>query len=211
MHIPDGFLDAKTWGTLAVVSGGSLGFAISKVKKEINEKKLPLMGVIAAFIFAAQMLNFPISGGTSGHFLGGLFAAIILGPASGLLIMSLVLLVQCFIFQDGGVTALGANIFNMGIITSVFGYYLYKWLNRIIKKNYSPITVFIASWTTVVVASVICSFELAISGTIPLKVVLPVMTGFHMLIGIGEGLITVFIMEILRKAKPEILFGFNGD
>lgn len=211
MHIPDGFLDTKTWATLALVSGVSLGFAINKVKKDLNEKKLPLMGVIAAFIFAAQMLNFPISGGTSGHFVGGVFAAIILGPASGLLIMSLVLLVQCFIFQDGGVTALGANIFNMGIITSVFGYYLYKWMNKILKKDYSAISVFLASWVSIVLAAVICSFELAISGTTPLKVVLPVMGGFHMLIGIGEGLITVFVMEIIRKAKPEILFHLKGE
>ena len=211
MHIPDGFLDAKTWATLAIVSGGSLCFAINKVKKEITEKKIPLMGVIAAFIFAAQMLNFPISGGTSGHFVGGVFAAIILGPASGLLIMSLVLLIQCFIFQDGGVTALGANIFNMGIITSVFGYYLYKWINKIMKKDYSSISVFLASWISIVLAAVICSFELAISGTVALKVVLPVMAGFHILIGIGEGLITVFVMEIIRKAKPEILFNPKGE
>lgn len=206
MHIPDGFLDTKTWVTLGIVSGGVVGLAIKKISKKIGEKHVPLMGMVAAFIFAAQMLNFPVAGGTSGHFVGGVLAAILLGPLSGILIMTIVLMVQCLVFQDGGLTALGANVFNMGLIGAVAGYYLYFGLSKIITgKRGIFISAFIASWISIVLAASVCAIELAVSGTVPLGVALPVMAGVHALIGIGEGLITVVVLGFVFKLRPDLL------
>lgn len=202
MHIPDGFLDLKTWTGLAIISGVFLGLAIKKTNKKLGEKQVPLLGVTAAFIFAAQMLNFPVAGGTSGHFMGGLLAGILLGPFSGLLVMSTVLILQCLIFQDGGLTALGANIFNMGIIGSFFAYYLWMLLSKILDKS---VGVFISAWLAIVLAASFCALELAISGTAPLKIVLPAMVGIHTLIGFGEGIITVGVLSFVTKARPDLL------
>lgn len=209
MHIPDGFLDTKTWATLNGVSLSAISIAVYKTKKIIGEKQVPLMGVMAAFIFAAQMLNFPVAGGTSGHFMGGVLASIMLGPLTGILIMTTVLVVQCLIFQDGGLTVLGANIFNMGIIGSLAGYYIYNLLNKLIKKFESPqgvnlVNAFIASWLSIVLASIVCSIELAISKTVPLNIVLPAMAGVHALIGIGEGLITALVLGFILKTRPDL-------
>ena len=128
MHIPDGFLAPSVWGTLDIVSGSFLVVALRRVGRQVEEKTIPLMGVLSAFVFAAQMINLPIAGGTSAHFLGAALLGILLGPWSGLTIMTVVLVVQCFLFQDGGVAALGANIFDMGVIGSLGSYYLYQGL-----------------------------------------------------------------------------------
>lgn len=201
MHIPDGFLNTKTWVTLAVVSGFSAGIAMKFASKRMGEKQVPLTGIMAAFIFAAQMINFPVAGGTSGHFMGGVLASILLGPATGLLVMCCVLVIQCFVFQDGGLTALGANIFNMGVIGAIFGYYIYIVLRRLNKT----IAVFTASLISIVAAAVCCAVELAVSGTVPLKAALPAMAGVHVLIGIGEGLITVAVLGLIAKVRPDLL------
>ncbi len=207
MHIPDGFLDTKTWVTLWGVSGATLGYAIKKAEKEMDEKKIPLLGVSAAFVFAAQMLNFPVMGGTSGHFVGGVLVSILLGPWAGLLVMTTVLGVQCFLFQDGGLTALGANIFNMGIIGSVGGYYIYKFLCKTIgsKTNNIIIPAFLASWIATVLAASFCAVELSISGTVPVSLSLPAMAGVHALIGIGEGIITSLVLAFIAKVRIDIL------
>mgnify|MGYP001606507574 CR=1 FL=1 len=134
MHIPDGFLNTKPFLALYGISFLAIGISVKKTNRKHGEKNVPLMGVMSAFIFAAQLLDFPIAGGTSGHFMGGVLTAILLGPWTGLLIMTAILIVQCIIFQDGGLTALGANIFNMGIIGSVFGYYIYLPITKIIKN-----------------------------------------------------------------------------
>jgi len=205
MHIPDGFLDAKTWITLNVVSAGVLGYAIRNVSKKIGEKHIPLIGVMSAFIFACQMLNFPVAGGTSGHFMGGALSAILLGPFAGLLVMSTVLIVQCLIFQDGGLTALGANIFNMGIIGTIFSYWFYVLIRKIFGQKSFVVSVFIVSWFAIVVSASFCALELAISGTVPLKVALPAMAGVHSLIGIGEGIITVLTLSFINKIRPDLM------
>ena len=124
MHIPDGFLDTKTWIGMGCISTVFIGVAVRQANKKISEKHIPLLGVMAAFVFAAQMFNFPVGGGTSGHFMGTTLIAILLGPWASVLIMTTVLTVQCLIFQDGGLTALGANIFNMGVVGGFFGYYI---------------------------------------------------------------------------------------
>jgi len=212
MHIPDGFLDLKTWGTLWAVSGATVGYALKKIKKETDERKIPLMGVTAAFIFASQMLNFPVAGGTSGHFVGGVLAAILLGPWAGLLVMVSVLTVQCFIFGDGGLTALGANIFNMGIIGSVVGYYLYKFLEKIMRGKQKELFIpaFIASWIATVLAASFCALELSISGIVPLSLSLPAMAGVHALIGIGEGVITLLVLTFIKRVRVDLLTPERG-
>jgi cobalt/nickel transport system permease protein len=205
MHIPDGFLDNKTWATLGVVSVGAVGFAIKKVSKRATEKHIPMMGVLSAFVFASQMLNFPIGGGTSGHFMGSVLVAILLGPASGVLIMTTILIIQSLIFQDGGVLALGANIFNMGVVGCIVGYYICRSINKIIGERGKFISIFIASWVSIILSATACALELAFSGTVPLKVVLPLMAGVHALIGIGEGVITVSVIYFIFKLRPDLL------
>jgi len=205
MHIPDGFLDAKTWVSLGVVSAAAVGWALKRSGEEMDEQSVPLMGVTAAFIFAAQLVNFPIVGGTSGHFLGGALAAILLGPSTGLLIMTTILIVQALLFGDGGLTALGANVFNMGIIGSVGGYFLYRIARRLSGEGRATAPAFIAGWLSVVLAATACALELAISGTAPLPLVLPAMAGFHALIGIGEGLITVAALTLIAQVRPDLL------
>ncbi len=206
MHIPDGFLDTKTWVVLDIVSAGFLGTSILKVKNYLDERKVPLMGVMAAFIFAAQMLNFPVGGGTSGHFMGGVIASILLGPWGGCLVMSSVLIVQCFLFQDGGLTVLGANIFNMGVLGSIGGYYIYLALSKTIKGRKGILTgAFLASWCSIMVASGACALELALSGKVSLIVVLPAMLIVHAFIGAGEAIITVSALSFLLKIRADLL------
>jgi cobalt/nickel transport system permease protein len=205
MHIPDGFLSPATVATTYVVSVGGIGAAVRIANKKLGEKHIPLMGVLAAFIFAAQMLNFPVVGGTSGHIIGAALVAILLGPWSAVIIMSSVLMAQSLIFQDGGLLALGANIFNMGVIGGFGAYNIYRLFNLLLGERGRYISGFIAAWGSVVLASAACAFELAISGTSPLGTVLPAMTGIHVLIGIGEGLITVAVLKVLATSRVDLL------
>jgi cobalt/nickel transport system permease protein len=207
MHIPDGFLNTATLATTAVVSAGGIGGAVRMVGKKLGEKQIPLMGILAAFIFAAQMLNFPIAAGTSGHVIGAALAAILLGPWAAVLIMSCVLIAQSLIFQDGGLLALGANIFNMGIIASFSAYYVYKlvtWLTGVNRKG-TLVGAFLAAWVSVFLASICCALELALSGSSPLRVVLPAMAGVHALIGIGEGVITGAVLVLVMATRADLL------
>lgn len=183
----------------------SLGYALKKTKKILKEKMIPLMGVMAAFIFAAQMLNFPVLGGTSGHLLGGVLASVTLGPYAGCIVLSLVLIVQCLIFQDGGPTALGANILNMAVVGTIVSYYLYVLFKIIFKKN-TLLSVFMASWFSVFLASTFCALELAISGTSPLRIVLPAMVFVHIFIGIGEAVITTLVLSFILKVRPDLIY-----
>lgn len=212
MHIPDGFVDLKTAISTGVVSAGGLAVAIYKVKSYFKAKVIALMGVISALIFALQMINFTIPGGTSGHLLGGALAAIVLGPHAGAIVVAVVLIVQAFIFMDGGVVALGANIFNMAII-GVYGSYLIYWL--ICKISKSKIAFFtsvaVASWLSVVIASLFAALELGISGTYALGVTLKAMTGVHAVIGIGEAIITVAVVAFISKIRPDLILTREGD
>jgi len=207
MHIPDGFISAPVATAGCVVAVGCIAYAVKATNKKVGEKQIPLMGVLAAFIFAAQMLNFPIAGGTSGHFLGAALAAILLGPWAGLLIMTCVLAVQCLIFQDGGLFALGANIFNMGIIAGFISSYVYRGGTFLFgrHKKRKLLSGGVAAWLSVVIASVACAFELAISGTVPLGVALPAMAGVHALIGIGEGAITAAVLSLIMATRADLL------
>ncbi|MBU4314400.1 MAG: energy-coupling factor ABC transporter permease [Actinobacteria bacterium] len=206
MHIPDGFIDLKTAVSTAVVSAGGLAVAIYKVKSYFKAKVIALMGIISALIFALQMLNFTIPGGTSGHLLGGALAAIVLGPNAGAIVIAVVLIVQAFVFMDGGVVALGANIFNMAIV-GVYGSYLIYWLIGKISKKRTIflISVAVASWLSVVIASFFAALELGISGTYALGITLKAMVGVHMIIGIGEAVITVAIIAFINKIRPDLI------
>jgi len=207
MHIPDGFLNVGTAAATGVISAGGIANAVRVTGKQLKEKQVPIMGALAAFIFAAQMLNFPIAGDTSGYFMGAALAAIILGPWAGLLIMSCVLIAQCLIFQDGGLVALGANIFNMGVVGCFASYYVYKLVLTIIPKasNNKLVGGFIGSWVAIVLASSACAVELAVSGASPIGVVFPAMAGVHALIGIVEGLITVAVLGAIKATRADLL------
>jgi cobalt/nickel transport system permease protein len=207
MHIPDGFLSAAAVGTTYVVSAGGLANAVRIANKKLGERHIPMMGILAAFIFAAQMLNFPVVGGTSGHVIGAALVAILLGPWAAVIIMSAVLIAQSLIFQDGGLLALGANIFNMGIIAGFGAYYLYRLTGSLLGDNRRAKMAagFIAAWGSVFLASIACALELALSGTSPLAVVLPAMAGVHAFIGIGEGMITVAVLSLVMATRADLL------
>ncbi|MDD5292315.1 MAG: energy-coupling factor ABC transporter permease [Candidatus Omnitrophica bacterium] len=212
MHIPDGFLSTNTWVATWVFSAGGLGFCIKKTKEILKDKMVPLMGVMSAFIFAAQMLNFPVIGGTSGHLLGGVLAAALLGPWAGAIVIACVLAVQCLIFQDGGLTALGANIFNMSIIGTIGGYFVYRLIAKAVGGDKGVMAgVAIAAWLSVVIASSACAIELALSGTSPLQVALPAMAGVHALIGIGEAIISCLVIGFVIKARPDLVYNYEEE
>ncbi|MFN2282153.1 MAG: energy-coupling factor ABC transporter permease, partial [Anaerolineales bacterium] len=204
MHIPDGFLTIVVSLIFWVVTIVMVGLAVSKTNRTLGEKQIPLMGVMAAFIFAAQMLNFPVAGGTSGHFLGGALAAIVLGPWAGILVMTAVVGVQALLFQDGGLLVMGANIFNMGILTAVIGFGLY----RLVAGQKRPVRLAVAgvgAWVATMTAALMTSLELWLSGTSRLEIVLPAMLGVHALIGIGEGLITVAALAYIEQTRPDLV------
>lgn len=207
MHIPDGFLSAAAVGTTYVISAGGVANAVRVARGKIGEKHIPMMGILAAFVFTAQMLNFPVAGGTSGHIIGAALVAILLGPWAAVIIMSVVLIAQSFIFQDGGLLALGANILNMGIIASFGAYYLYRLINSLLGNNRRGTLVagFIAAWGSVLLASIACAIELALSGVSPMAVVLPAMGGVYALIGIGEGFITIAVLRMVMSTRADLL------
>ena len=204
MHIPDGFLSLVMSLIFWAITIVTVGIAISKTNKSLGEKQVPLMGVMAAFIFAAQMLNFPVAGGTSGHFLGGALAAIVLGPWAGILVMTAVIAVQGLLFQDGGLLVMGANIFNMGLLTAMIGFGLYRSvIGR--SKGVRLSVAGVAAWLATVTASLVASIQLWLSGTSRLEIVLPAMVGVHVLIGIGEALITVAALAFIEQTRPDLL------
>lgn len=205
LHIPDGFLSVPVAILAWIITIAFMVVAIRRASREFDERMVPLMGVLAAFIFAAQAFNFPVAGGTSGHFLGGALAAILLGPWPALLVMAAVIGLQGLIFQDGGLLAMGANIFVMGIVTVWTGYFIYRGVQRFHRAGGA----FAAGWFSVVVAAVVTAFLLALSGTASLGVVLTAMAGVHVLIGIGEGVITAGAVALVHSALPG-MFGQQG-
>jgi len=206
MHIPDGFLDAKTIIATGAFSTAGLGTALRQAGKHLQSRRIPLIGLTAAFIFVAQMVNFPIASGTSGHLIGATLAAVLLGPSAAVIVMSSVLIVQSFIFADGGVLALGANIFNMALVAPLCSYGIY-WLLRLVLRDERGqlIAVSFAAWCATVIASVFCAGELAWSGTVAWGTVFPAMAGVHMLIGLGEAAVTMLVVAAIAGTRPELL------
>ncbi len=207
MHIPDGFLSAPVaivgWLLLIIL----IGFALRQTRDQLGERQIPLMGILAAFVFAAQMINFPVAGGTSGHLLGGMLTAALLGPWAAMLVMTSVVAVQALLFQDGGLLALGFNAFNMGIVSAFIGYAVYVWVRKALGEARAGQLVGAAAgaWLGVVVASIATALELAVSGTSPLEVVFPAMIGVHVLIGVGEALITIGALAFIQQTRPDLI------
>jgi cobalt/nickel transport system permease protein len=238
MHIPDGYLDPTEIVLFAAVSAVFVAVAIYQMKRRFSSKAIPIFAVLTASVFAFQMLNFPIVGGTSGHLVGSTLISIILGPFGGIISLVLILVTQAFVFADGGVTALGANIFNMGIVGSFVGYYFYLGIRRLLKNRETiwqiRIAAGVASWCSVVIAAFVCGLELGYSTNFPygaeinaqlpyelilygpsafwallfphgLGVTVTAMVGWHMIIGVGEGIITVAILEYVQRVRPDLL------
>jgi cobalt/nickel transport system permease protein len=206
MHIPDGFLDSKTAAATGALAAAGLAVALRHARLHLPPRRVPLLGLAAAFVFAAQMINFPVAGGTSGHLIGAVLAATLLGPSAAVIVISAVLIVQCLMFADGGISALGANILNMGLIGGVGGWAIYHVISGLIKGLFGRVlAAAFAAWCSTVLASVACAGELATSHTAGWSVVLPAMAGLHVLIGIGEGLITALVLVAIARARPELL------
>ncbi len=211
MHIPDGFLSSLVSAVFWVVSVVVVGYALRRVDRDLGERQVPMMGVLAAAIFAGQMLNFSISGGTSGHLLGATLATILLGPWAAIIVLTSVICIQALIFQDGGLLALGANLFNMAVVGVTVSYFVYASIRKLARGK--PWSVFIggaaAAWLSLVTAALTAALELALSGTSPANISIPAMGGIHMLIGIGEGLITVGALMFLYAARRDLFR--NGE
>ncbi|MBU4294013.1 MAG: energy-coupling factor ABC transporter permease [Actinobacteria bacterium] len=206
MHIPDGFVDLKTAITTGVISAGGVAASIYKIKKIFKARVIVLMGMMAALIFALQMINFTIPGGTSGHLLGGALVVITLGPYAGVLVLTVVLIVQALVFMDGGVIAIGANVFNMAICGALSAFLIYMLLKRISKsKAMFYVAIAVASWFSVVFASFFAALELGVSGTYAMGVTLKAMILVHMVIGVGEALITTAIIAFIDRVRPDLI------
>lgn len=203
MHIPDGFLSVLVSIICWAITVGILALAVSRANKTFNERQIPLMGVMAAFIFAAQMINFPVAGGTSGHLLGGALAAILLGPWAGMLVMTAVIGVQGLLFQDGGLLAMGANLLNMGLLAVTVAYGLYRTvLNR--SRSLKLFVAGIAAWLSVMTGALATALQIWLSGNAKLEIILPAMLGIHALIGFGEALITIAALSFIFKVRPDL-------
>ena len=209
MHIPDGYVSGPINLAGGVAAATAVGLSAWRASRKVQEQPhtVPLLATTGAFVFAAQMLNFPIGVGTSGHFLGAAAVAALLGPWNACLVMTLVLTIQSLGFNDGGLTALGSNIFNMGVVGGMGGYLVLRGVRAVLPHGRAGflMAAAVASWASVLMASGACALELAVSGTSPLGVVLPAMLAMHAVIGIGEGLITVAVLSAVIAARPDVV------
>ncbi|MFJ8790052.1 energy-coupling factor ABC transporter permease [Streptomyces sp. NPDC102462] len=214
MHVPDGFIDAPTSAVTGVVAAGAIAVSLRGARRELDEKTAPLAGLVAAFIFAVQMLNFPVAAGTSGHLLGGALAAILVGPYTGVLCVSVVLLMQGILFADGGLTALGVNITDMAIVTTVVAYAVFRGLLAVLPGGRRSVTVasFVAALVSVPAAAFAFTLIYAIGGTtdVALGKVATAMIGVHVLIGIGEAVITALTVGAVIAVRPDLVHGARG-
>ena len=211
MHVPDGFLDAPTSVAAGVVAAAGVAVALRGARRELDDRTAPLAGLVATFIFAVQMLNFPVAGGTSGHLLGGALAAVLVGPATGVLCVSVVLLVQALLFADGGITALGTNIVLMAIVTVVVGWVVFRGLQTVLPKRASMVApaAAVAALVSVPAASLafVMLYEIGGAVDIPLPTLVAAMVGVHTLIGIGEAAITFLAVGSIMLVRPDLVYG----
>ncbi|MBZ6114434.1 MULTISPECIES: energy-coupling factor ABC transporter permease [Streptomyces] len=214
MHVPDGFINAPTSAVTGVVAAGAVAVSLRGARRELDERTAPLAGLVAAFIFAVQMLNFPVAAGTSGHLLGGALAAILVGPYTGVLCVSVVLLMQGILFADGGLTALGVNITDMAIVTTVVAYALFRGLVKVLPRTRRSVTVasFVAALVSVPAAALAFTFLYWIGGTTDVAIgkVATAMIGVHVLIGIGEAAITALTVGAVVAVRPDLVYGARG-
>ncbi|MFF7330847.1 energy-coupling factor ABC transporter permease [Streptomyces sp. NPDC090306] len=214
MHVPDGFINAPTSAATGVIAAGAIAVSLRGARRELDERTAPLAGLVAAFIFAVQMLNFPVAAGTSGHLLGGALAAILVGPYTGVLCVSVVLLMQGILFADGGLTALGVNISDMAITTTVVAYLVFRGLLKVLPRRRRSVTVssFVAALVSVPAAACVFTLIYAIGGTtdVPIGKVATAMIGVHVLIGIGEAVITALTVGAVIAVRPDLVHGARG-
>jgi len=198
VHIPDGFLDTRTIVATSAVSAGALYLAIKKINQHFSPYKVPLMGVLASFAFVAQLLAFPVVGGTSTHITGAVLLAVILGPYTSLVIIALILVLQALLFQHGGILTLGANILNLGIMGSLFGYLIYR-----MRQNFFMAGV--AAFLTLVAGGICAAAELAVSGRLPFHAAVISMTSAQAITGLVEGFVTFSILAVIQRVRPDLL------
>lgn len=214
MHVPDGFIDAPVSIAAGVAAAGAVAVSLRGARRELDERAAPLAGLVAAFIFAVQMLNFPVAAGTSGHLLGGALAAILVGPYTGVLCVSVVLLMQGVLFADGGLTALGVNVMTMGVVTVVVAYAVFRGLLKLLPDTRRSVTVaaFAGALLSVPGAAVMFTLLYALGGTtdVPLGKVFTAMVGVHVLIGIGEAVITAATVGAVLAVRPDLVHGARG-
>jgi len=204
MHIPDAFIPLPQAAIYWIIALIFLALAVKWARSEINEDKIPIIAVLAAGIFALQSFNLPVSMGTSGHLVGGALAAIVLGsPFAAVFILTLVLIIQGFIFGDGGITVMGANIINMGVIGGFVGYYSFQGIQKIIHNSY--ISAAVAAWLACLIPALACAVEMAIAGTFPLVPGLVAMGLYHAIIGVIEGIVTAVVIYVLAMARPDLV------
>ncbi len=214
MHIPDGFIDPKTSAAFAAASIAGVGYALRGAKRQLNEKSAPLAGLTAVYVFAVQMINFPVAAGTSGHLLGGVLAAVLVGPFAATLAITVVLLIQGFLFADGGLSALGLNIFNLALIGVWIGYGIFLIVRKVLPKKKSSIAISsaIAAFISVPIAALGFVFQYAIgaTATFSTETVLAAMVGTHILIGIGEAVITFLTISAVIASRSDLVFGWQA-
>jgi cobalt/nickel transport system permease protein len=211
MHIPDGFIDGTTSAGAAVVAAGGLGATLRRAGEVLDERRVPLAGLVAAFVFAVQMLNFPVVSGTSGHLLGGALAAVLVGPAVGAVCVTVVLGVQALLFADGGLSALGLNVLNMALVTAFGGYAAFLLARRVLSRTPSSVVAAagIAAAVSVVLSALAFTLEYAVggTGTASVTTVAGAMVGVHVLIGVGEGVITALVVGAVLATRPDLVWG----
>lgn len=211
MHVPDGFFDAPTSIATGVVAVAAIGVSLRGARRELDDRTAPMAGLVAAFVFAAQMLNFPVGAGTSGHLMGGAVAAVLVGPWTAVLATSVVFVVQTLMFADGGITAIGTNITVMGLATVVVGYGVFRGLQAVLPKRLAlvPVLAGIGAFASVPVASLLFVALYAVGGAapVPLDTLTTAMVGVHSLIGIGEGLITFLAVAGIIAVRPDLVRG----
>jgi len=215
MHIPDGFIDLPTSAIFAAASAGAITYSLAGARKQLDEKSAPLAGLTAVFIFAVQMLNFPVAAGTSGHLLGGALAAVLVGPYAATLALTVVLLMQGFLFADGGLSAIGLNVFNMGVLGVWGGYATFLLIRKILPKNKSSISIAAAAGglISVPIAAVgfVIQYALGATATFSVSTVLGAMVGTHILIGIGEAIITALTVGAVMASRSDLVFGWKNE
>lgn len=215
MHIPDGFIDLPTSAAFAAISAVGVGAALKGAKSQLDEKSAPLAGLTAVFIFSVQMLNFPVAAGTSGHLLGGALAAVLVGPWAATLALTVVLLMQGFLFADGGLTALGLNVFNMGLIGVWIGYLIFTVFKKILPKNKSSIAIAAAIGGALSVPAAAIGFTieyaLGANATFSVSTVFRAMVGTHILIGIGEAIITGLTVSAVLATRSDLVYGWKNQ
>lgn len=211
MHVPDGFLDAPTSIATGVVAVAGVALALRAARRELDDRTAPMAGLVATFVFAGQMMNFPVAAGTSGHLLGGALAAVLVGPATAVLCISVVLLVQAFLMADGGITALGTNITLMALIGVVVGYAVFQLVQTVLPKRLSMVApaAAVGALVSVPVAALCFTLLFALGGTAPVSLdkVLAAMVGWHVVIGIGEAVITGLVVGSVVAVRPDLVHG----